>query len=135
MLSEPFDAQFKAGDLTTLATTLRWPLTLTVKAAAGAQFNLDGMIAPPDVRGGVDMRFKLTAARAGNVGSWLGLSPTAQAPLLLSGHTLVDNDEWRLRDFVLRLGRTAMSGEFARVGIAEETTGSGSTGRRELRRR
>jgi hypothetical protein len=120
LLSEPFDAQFKAGDLTTLATTLRWPLALTVRAGAGAQFNLDGMIAPPDVRGGADMRFKLTAARAGNVGRWLGLSPTAQAPLLLSGHALVDNDEWRLRDFAFRLGRTAMSGEFARVGIEKK---------------
>jgi len=66
------------------------------------------------------MQFKLTAARAGSVGRWLGLSPTAQAPLLLSGHALVDNDEWRLRDFAFRLGRTAMSGEFARVGIEKK---------------
>jgi hypothetical protein len=117
LLSEPFDAQFKAGDLPTLAKTLRWPLTLTVRAAGGAQFNLDGVIAPPEVQSGVDLRFKLTAARAGSVGRWLGLSPTAQPSLALSGRALVSSDEWRLRDFVFHLGRTAMTGDFARVGI------------------
>jgi len=114
LLQEPFDARLQAADLPSLARTLRSPITLTANAT-GARLKIDGVLAPPET--GSQVRFELVAPRAGAVGRWLGLSEKANAALLLKGQAGMTTDAWRLRDFVLRLGRSDMTGEFARVGI------------------
>ena len=116
LLGEPFDAQFKAADLPTLARTLRSPLTLTARAT-GARLQVEGTLAAPQARTGSDIRFRLSAPRAGDVGRWLGLSEKARARLRLRGHVRMESDEWSLSDFAFRLGRSTMHGEFARVAI------------------
>jgi len=115
LLREPFDARFGAADLPTLARTLRSPLTLRARAS-GATLQVDGTLAAPDAAGS-ELRFKLSADRAGDVGRWLGLSPKAAVPLLLAGRARATADEWRLSDYQFRLGRTRMTGEFARVNL------------------
>jgi len=116
LLREPFDARFSAADLPTLARTLRSPFALTARAS-GATLQVDGTLAAPQADSGSDLRFRLAAGRAGDVGRWLGLSPKAAAPLLLAGHARATATEWRLNDYAFRLGRTRMSGEFARVAL------------------
>ncbi|MCW5622220.1 MAG: AsmA family protein [Burkholderiales bacterium] len=119
LLGEPFDARFSATDLPTLARTLRSPLKLTARAS-GATLDVDGTLAAPEANSGSALRFRLAAQRAGDVGRWLGLSPTATAALQLSGHARATAREWRLDDYQFRLGRTRMSGTFARVGLEQQ---------------
>lgn len=116
LLREPFDARFQAVDLPTLARTLRSPLQVRARAT-GATLSVDGTLAAPEDRAGSQVRFRLAATRAGDVGRWLGLSPAASAPLLLAGQARATTDEWRLSDFQFRLGGTRMTGEFARTGL------------------
>lgn len=115
LLGEAFTAKFRTGDLPTLARDLRWPLMLEAQAS-GARLDIEGVLATPEVSDGVDMKFRLAAPRAGSVARWLGLSPQADAKVLLSGRLRGESDEVWLRDFVFELGRTAMSGTFARTG-------------------
>ncbi len=146
LLHEPFEGQFEAADLPTLAATLSSPVRLTARAT-GATLALQGKVgvtapprerepkpqqagpaavpvavkpqspAMPPVQPGTDLRLQLSAPRAGDVGRWLGLSEQARASLLLQGRIRLERDAWRLSDFAFRLGRTAMTGEFARVDL------------------
>ncbi|MCC7547948.1 MAG: AsmA family protein [Burkholderiales bacterium] len=116
LLQESFDARFSATDLPTLARTLRSPIELRARAT-GATLQMQGTLAAPQADGGSELRFRLAAERAGDVGRWLGLSPKANVPLLLEGRARATADEWRLSDYRFRLGNTRMSGEFARVGL------------------
>lgn len=116
LLRESFDARFSAADLPTLSRTLRSPLKLTARAS-GATLQVDGTLAAPEADSGSDVRFRLVAGRAGDVGRWLGLSPKATAPLLLAGHARATANEWRLSDFEFRLGRTRMDGQVARLAL------------------
>ena len=72
LLREPFDARFQAVDLPTLARTLRSPLQVRARAT-GATLSVDGTLAAPEDRAGSQVRFRLAATRAGDVGRWLGL--------------------------------------------------------------
>ncbi len=117
LLGEAFAADFKGGDLPTLMQEVRWPLELDA-SASGAVVHIDGVLAEPEAQEGIDLRFSLGASRAGDVGRWLGLSRNARAPLSMAGHVRMVRDEWRLSAFVLTLGRTALTAELARVGVA-----------------
>lgn len=117
LLSEPFDARLRAADLPTLANTLRSPLTLEAKAS-GATLSVAGNLAAPEGKDGSELAFDLRAPKAGAVGRWLGLSPHAQAALRMKGKATMRGDEWRLSGFAFNLGRTAMTGDFARTNIA-----------------
>ena len=119
LLGERFDAALAAADLPTLANTLRSPITLTANAS-GARLKAVGSLAPPDAKEGSELAFELSAPRAGAVGRWIGVSEKASAALLLKGKARLRSDEWRLADFVFRLGRTNITGEFARVGIGRQ---------------
>lgn len=119
LLGERFDAALAAADLPTLANTLRSPITLTANAS-GARLKAVGSLAPPDAKDGSELAFELSAPRAGAVGRWIGVSEKAAAALLLKGKARLRADEWRLSDFALRLGRSAMTGDFARVGIGRQ---------------
>jgi uncharacterized protein involved in outer membrane biogenesis len=114
LLGEPFDAQLRAADLPTLARTLRSPLLLTARAS-GAQLRVEGTLAMPENDSGSDIAFRLAAPRVGDVGRWLGLSSSAQASARLEGKVRVRRDDWRLSEFLVRVGRTAMTGDLARV--------------------
>lgn len=119
LLGEVLSARFSGGDLPTLTREIRWPLELEARTG-GATFQLDGVLAPPEAEHGTDVRFRLSASRAGDVARWLGLARGAGVPVAIEGHARVESDEWRLSPFTVRLGRTAMSAELARVGIGRQ---------------
>ncbi len=119
LLGEVLSARFSGGDLPTLTREIRWPLELEARTG-GATFHLDGVLAPPEAEQGTDVRFRLSASRAGDVASWLGLARGASVPVAIEGHARVESDEWRLSPFTARLGRTAMSADLARVGIGRQ---------------
>ncbi len=119
LLGEPFSANFTGGDLPTLTDEIRWPLQFEAKAT-GAVFRLEGILAAPEAESGTDLRFSFSAARAGNVARWLGLSPDATGVVAIEGHVRVESDEWRLNPFSARFGNTVVSAELARVGIGRQ---------------
>jgi hypothetical protein len=116
LLGEPFRARIAAGDLPALARTLRSPLEISARAT-GAELLVKGVLAQPQAGSGTDIQFRLVAPRAGDVGRWLGLSPKADAPARLQGSVHIRSDQWRLDDFLFRLGRSAIAGQVAQVGI------------------
>ncbi len=116
LLGERLTADFKGGDLPTLSEEVQWPVDL-VATGSGATLSVQGRVAAPEKNAGTDITIKLGSARAGSVARWLGLSPKSAAAVSLSGRVRVESDEWRLSDFAVQLGRTKMSGDFARVGI------------------
>ena len=116
LLGEPFSASFTGGDLPTLTHEIRWPLQFEAKAT-GAVFRLEGVLAAPEAERGTDLRFSFSAARAGDVARWLGLSKDAAAAVAIEGHVVVESDEWRLSPFTVRIGKTVASADLARVGI------------------
>jgi hypothetical protein len=119
LLGEPFRARITAGDLPTVARTLRSPLEISARAT-GAELEVKGVLAQPQAGSGTDIQFRLVAPRAGDVGRWLGLSPKADAPARLQGSVRIRSDQWRLDDFLFRLGRSAIAGQVAQVGIGRE---------------
>ena len=57
----------------------------------------------PRRRSGTDLRFSFSAARAGDVARWLGLSKDAAALSPSKGTYCVESDEWRLSPFTVRI--------------------------------
>ena len=116
LLGERLTADFKGGDLATLSEEVQWPVEI-VATGSGATLSMHGKIAAPEKNSVTDIRIKLGSPRAGNVARWLGLSPKSTAPVALSGRVRLESDEWRLSDLEVQLGKTKISGNFARVGI------------------
>ncbi len=116
LLGERFAADLSSADLPTIASDQRVPLKLSA-TAPGATLTVDGTIAAPGKQTGTDLAFRLYGRRAGDLSSWLGVSPSAAASILIEGRARMEADEWRLSGFQLRLGRSSMHGEFARTGI------------------
>ena len=116
LLGERFAADLTGGDLRAVAADQRVPLKLTA-SAPGATLAVDGTLAAPGKQEGTDLAFRLRGRRAGDLSSWLGVSPAADAPILIEGRARVQADEWRLSGFLVRLGRSALRGELARTGI------------------
>ncbi len=119
LLGQAFSARFTGGDLPTLTHQLRWPLELEA-SAIGVTLRLDGVLAAPEAERGAELRFRLAAARAGDVARWLGLARDASGAVAVEGQVRIESDEWRLSSFSARLGNTAMSAEVARVGITRQ---------------
>ena len=119
LLGQPFTAAFEGGDLLTLTREIRWPLQLEA-SATGATLQVNGVLAAPEAETGTEMTFRVAAKRAGDVARWLGLSPTAQAAVAIDGHVRVESDEWHLSPLTVRLGKTAMHADLARVGIGKQ---------------
>ncbi|MEO8628447.1 MAG: AsmA family protein [Betaproteobacteria bacterium] len=116
LLGTPFQARIKGGDIPTLAREIRWPLEVDANAS-GATLHLHGVIAPPSEQAGTDLDFRLEAKRVADVARWLGLARVGSASVAIAGHVRVESDEWHLQPFNLQIGKTAMTGAFARTGI------------------
>ena len=106
LLGERFAAELRGGDLPTIASDQRVPLKLTA-TGPGSTLTVDGTVAAPGKQTGTDLAFRLSGRRAGDLSRWLGVSPTADASVLIEGHARVEADEWRLSGFQLRLGRSS----------------------------
>lgn len=121
LLGEAFSARLEGGDLDTLAREGRARFDLRTEAS-GARASLtgefQGLGAQDERERQLSLGFSISAARAGSVGRWLGLSPAATVPLHLEGLIAARPDEARLSALSLRLGRSHLEGEARREGPA-----------------
>jgi hypothetical protein len=116
LLGEAFAADLRGGDLPSIVREQRVPLKLSA-TGPGATVDVEGVLAEPAPDSGSDLSFRIAGRRAGDLHSWLGVSPAVDAAVLIEGHARAESDEWRLSRLLVRLGRTSMRGEFARTGI------------------
>jgi len=121
LLGESFTARLEGSDLDTLAREGRARFDLRAEAS-GAQASLSGELqglGASDTRdAALSVAFAVSAARAGSVGRWLGLSPAAAVPLELNGLVTARPDQAQLSGLVLRLGALRAEGEATRQGAA-----------------
>lgn len=116
LLGEAFAADLRGGALAAMASGQRVPLKLTA-TGPGTTLTADGAVEAPGKQSGSDVAFRLSARRAGDLSRWLGVAPSAAGSVLIEGRARMEAEQWHLREFKLRLGRSSLRGQFARTGI------------------
>jgi AsmA family protein len=99
--------KLRAGVLQQIVREAATPIELEL-AAAGATAHVQGFLALPGTARASDLAFQLQARRAGDLSRWLGFAPESNLPVALGARLHVDN-EWRLQDTTVTLGRTELT--------------------------
>jgi uncharacterized protein involved in outer membrane biogenesis len=113
LLDVPFSGSLSAGALEPLMLQGRTPLDFHVRSG-DARVRVKGTVQPPAADRGPDLAFEFSAPRAGDLASWFGLQPGAQASASLSGEASLRTTSWQLSDVVLSLGRSSLSASLSR---------------------
>ena len=117
LLDHPFIAQLRAGVLEPMMLQARAPLDFLL-FSGDVRARIHGSLQVPATDSGPDLAFEFSAPHAGELASWFGFKPGAEAPAALSGNASVRASEWRIRDLLFRLGRTTLTADLART-VAE----------------
>jgi len=112
LLGNSVDAQLYGGDLVTSMTTGATPIEL-IAQSKGLIARIAGNLNANQQQ--ADISFSVGAERAGEVASWFGLRPGADAPLALAGQVITAGDNWKLSNLVFQLGRSNMYVDIART--------------------
>ncbi len=116
LLDHAFSAKLDAGALEPMMSGTKSPIDFSLRSG-GVNARIHGMLTMPAGDAGPDLAFDLSAPRAGELASWFGLTPGAEAPASLTGAIALRASEWRLSNFVFRLGRSSVRADVARVGL------------------
>lgn len=119
LVGHPFQASLQAAALESMMLESRSPLDFQLRSGA-VRARLQGVLQAPGPDRGPEITFRITAPRAGELASWFGIKPGAEAAAAISGKATMRTTEWRLDDGVVQLGRTALRADVARVGIGSE---------------
>jgi uncharacterized protein involved in outer membrane biogenesis len=114
LLGHPFIAQLRAGALETTMLQARAPLDFVLRSG-DVRVRIQGTLEAPVANRGTDIEFTFSAPHAGELASWFGFKPGAQAPAALTGKASLRANEWRLQDLAFRLGRTTITTNVARA--------------------
>ena len=117
LLGHPFTAQLRAGALEPMMMQARAPLDFELHSG-DVRARIHGSLEAPSADRGPDIEFAFSAPHAGELASWFGFKPGAEAPAALSGTASLRINEWQLRNLLFRLGRTTITANVARA-IAE----------------
>ena len=112
LLGNPIDAQLHGGDLVTSMSSGTTPIEL-IAQSKGLTARIAGNLNANQQQ--ADLSFSVGAERAGEVASWFGLRPSADAPLALAGQVNTAGDNWKLSNLVMQLGRSNMYVDVART--------------------
>jgi AsmA family protein len=119
LLGNRFSGRMRAGALEPMMLESRSPLNVELRSGS-VRARVHGVLQPPAAERGPEIEFRVTAPRAGEMASWFGFKPGADAAAALSGKASMRTSEWRLDDGVFRLGRTTLLASVARVGIGSQ---------------
>ncbi len=114
LLGQPFSARLSAGALEPIMLEGMTPLDFMLRSA-DVRARIRGTIEPLAENRGPAIAFEFSAPRAGDMASWFGFEPGAQAPARISGKASLRASQWSVRDFLLRLGRTDISADLSRT--------------------
>lgn len=114
LLGNGFGAALHGGGLADIMIGARVPVDVELQAgSARAQIHSVLQSTADDARS--EAVFELSAPHSGEIASWLGLKPGADAPVSLRGEFHADQTGWRLSDFALRLGGSNLAAEMSRT--------------------
>jgi uncharacterized protein involved in outer membrane biogenesis len=108
LLDHPFTAQLRAGALEPTMLQGRTPLDFVLRSG-DVHARIHGSLEAPAAGRGPDVAFEFSAPHAGELASWFGFRPGAEAPASLSGTASLREKEWRLQDVMFKLGRTTLA--------------------------
>ena len=117
LLGHNFTAQLHSGALEPMMLQARAPLDFTLRSGE-IHARLNGILEAPTVDRGPDIAFEFSAPHAGELASWFGFKPGAEAPASLSGKASVRATHWKVENLLFKLGRTTLTANLARI-IAE----------------
>ncbi len=116
LLGNPVTAQLRSGTLEPLMLEDRVPIDFSAHSGS-VRARIRGVLQLPSESRGPELNFEISAPRAGEVASWFGLRPGAEARAALSGRAALRSRQWSLADFSLQLGRTTLTAEALQTGI------------------
>lgn len=119
LLGHPFKARLRAAALEPLMLEGRSPLDFELRSGS-VRASLKGGLQAPAADRGPEIAFDVSAPRAGEMASWFGFRPGAEAPASLSGKASMRTSEWRLDNVLFKLGRTTLAADLARTGIGAQ---------------
>ncbi|MFN0038085.1 MAG: AsmA family protein [Burkholderiales bacterium] len=119
LLEHPFTAKLRGGALEPMMLGAQSPLDFSLRSGP-VSLNIAGLLQAPTADTGPTLKFSVNAPQAGELASWFGFTPGAEAPIRLSGKATLRTTEWRLDDLSFRLGRSAISADLARTGIGSQ---------------
>jgi hypothetical protein len=114
LLKTPFRATLRGGSLATLAGEDAVPIDFELQAGS-AKAQIHALLQTANDVAKTDIAFELAAPHSGEIASWLGLKPGADAPIKVQGNFHADGVSWHLSDFVLQLGRSDLSADVLRM--------------------
>ncbi|HVY05378.1 MAG TPA: AsmA family protein [Burkholderiales bacterium] len=114
LLGHPFAAQLQSGALEAMMLQTRAPLDFQLRSG-DVRARINGTLEPPAANGGPELSFEFSAPHAGELASWFGFKPGAEAPAGLSGKASMRATEWKIQDLMFRLGRTTLVAQLART--------------------
>ena len=112
LLGKPLEAKLTGSDLISIVKSGSSPLEFIVQSGT-VSARVAGVLDAS--RNTAQLQFSLGASRAGDVASWLGLSPDARAPVALAGQLSLSDERWQLANLVFQLGQSSLYAELSRT--------------------
>jgi uncharacterized protein involved in outer membrane biogenesis len=110
LLDEEVALSLTTRNLSELVDDKTLPLELELRAA-GAEVLVEGTIDTASEDAGLDLAFKMSGGRMGDLSDLLGVSAEADFPYGIDGRLTSDGDEKRLQIDEAFVGRSALAGE------------------------
>jgi uncharacterized protein involved in outer membrane biogenesis len=110
LLNKSFSGKLQGGPLMEIMQEAQSPLDFEIQAGS-AKAQVHAVLQPS----AWEMKFELSALHSGEIASWLGLKPGADAPISLKGNFQTDHAAWHLADFALKLGRSELTADVLRT--------------------
>lgn len=110
LLDKSFSASLRGASLTELMQQAHAPVDFELQAGS-ARAQVHALLQPAAADSGSQVEFELSAPHSGEIASWLGLKPGADAPVNLRGNFHTDSEGWHLSGFALQLGHSALAVE------------------------
>lgn len=114
LLDKEFSATLRGSSLKALAQDIPAPVVFDLQAGS-AKLKINALLQASEQSSKSDITFDLVAPHSGEIASWLGLKPGADAPIHLRGRFYVDSVSWHLADLALKLGRSDLSADMLRT--------------------
>jgi uncharacterized protein involved in outer membrane biogenesis len=111
LLGKPLAAKLTGSDLISIVKSGSSPIEFIVQSGRVSARVAGVLDASTNT---AQLQFSLGASHAGDVATWLGLSPDARAPVALAGQLSMAEDQWQLTNMVFQLGQSSLYAALSR---------------------
>jgi hypothetical protein len=114
LLDHKFDATLRGGSLLALMRDDVAPIDFEMQAGS-ARAKIRAVLQNTAQHSESEVTFDLGAPHSGEIATWLGLKPGADAPINVHGIFNTNSTRWHVSDFSLKLGRSDLSADVMRT--------------------